>query len=404
VAGSRAVVRRRRWIKVTTIISLPPTSPGPNSTTYVNKPLASFDIAFVDPAAGVLLLADRSNKSIDVASTSTNVIIGELQPVYPSATPPTFAGSIPAASCPTTVPVRSPSCSGPNGVLSFHKRGNDEGDDEEGKGQRARTEVWAPDGFSRVWVLDLKTGTPIVPPISTAIVKGDPSRADELCYDPADGIVLVANPNSAPDFVTFISTHSYTVLGRIVMNGKLGLADPTGQNTHGGETPPIAAGGIEQCQYSPRTGKFYINVPQATIPGSPPTTKQDLVLQIDPVSMAILNTVNLTTPATGCIGTTGMALGPFHQIAIACGTSGTNSLVISEDFFADTTPHVHKLLGQLGTDETWYNPGDNHYFFPQNTPVAPPASPTLGVVDAFGDDPFSFVPQVDTPNPGGGGE
>ena len=98
-----------------------------------------------------------------------------------------------------------------------------------------------------------------------------------------------------------------------------------------------------------------------------------------------------------------MALGPYHQIAIACGTSGTNSLVISEDFFGDTTPHVHKLLGETGTDETWYNPGDNHYFFPQNTPAAAPASPTLGVVDTFGDDPFSFVPQVDTPNPGGVG-
>jgi hypothetical protein len=130
--------------KVTSIISLPPTSPGPNSTSYVNKPLASFDIAFVDPAAGVLLLADRSNKSIDVASTSTNVIIGELQPVYSSATPPTFAGSIPAANCPTGVPVRgTPNCSGPNGVLSFHKRGSDEGDmkgkeEAEGKGPGPR--------------------------------------------------------------------------------------------------------------------------------------------------------------------------------------------------------------------------------------------------------------------------
>jgi hypothetical protein len=72
-------------------------------------------------------------------------------------------------------------------VLSFHKRGNDEGDDEgEGKRkwQKARTEVWAGDGFSRVWVLDLTTGTPTVPPISTAITKGDPSRADELATIP----------------------------------------------------------------------------------------------------------------------------------------------------------------------------------------------------------------------------
>src|SRR5262249_40961557 len=145
-------------------------------------------------------------------------------------------------------------------------------------------------------------------------------------------------------FVTFISTGTYKVLGWIVMNGTNG----TGQNTHGGETPPIAAGGIEQCQYSQRTGKVYLNVPQATIPGSTPPTKQDLVLQIDPVSMAINNTVNLTTtPPTGCIGLTGMAVGPDHQLAIACGSSpagsppGVNSVVISEDFSGDKTPFVY---------------------------------------------------------------
>jgi hypothetical protein len=184
--------------KVIKIISLPLKSPGPNSTTYVNQPLGSSDISFVDPAAGVFLLADRSNKSIDVASTTSNLIIGELQPSYPGATPPTFTGAIPAASCPNPVPVRGTgNCSGPNGVLSFHKRGGDEGDDEgEGGWHRARTEVWAGDGYSRVWVLDLKTGNPIVAPISTALPSNpkDITRADELCYDPDDGIVLVANP------------------------------------------------------------------------------------------------------------------------------------------------------------------------------------------------------------------
>jgi hypothetical protein len=95
-------------------------------------------------------------------------------------------------------------------VLSFTKHG-DEGDDE-GEGQTARTEVWVGDGFSRVWALNLKTGLPIVPAISTALPSNpkDPTRADELCYDPEDGIILVANNASSPHpFVTFISTHKY---------------------------------------------------------------------------------------------------------------------------------------------------------------------------------------------------
>jgi hypothetical protein len=380
--------------KVITIISLPTNSPGPNHLGLANNPLGSADISFVDPAAGVFLLADRSNKSIDVASTTSNLIIGELQPSYPGATPPTFAGAIPSANCANPVPVRGAgNCSGPNGVLSFHKRGGDEGDDEgegKGKGHRARTEVWAGDGYSRVWVLDLKTGNPIVPPISTALPTNstDITRADELCYDPDDGIVLVANPNSSPDFVTFISTHTYKVLGHIVMDGT------------GGK--PNASGGIEQCQYSRRTGKFYINVPKATgVAGF--SAPQDLVLEIDPVLETITNTLNLTqkSPTDGCVATpgsppvrtavgiTGMALGSDHQIAIACSTSGPGSVVITEDFV-----NLYSLKGQTGADEIWYNPGDNHYFYATGA-GSTPAQPILGVVDAFGDDPLSFKPQVD---------
>jgi hypothetical protein len=249
-------------------------------------------------------------------------------------------------------------------------------------------------------VLHLPSGKPIVPPISTAITSGDANRADELCYDPDHGIILIANPSSNPPFVTFISTDTYKVLGWIVMNGTL-----TGLNIHGGEVPPVAAGGIEQCQYSQRTSMFYLNVPQATIPGPTAVTKQDLVLQIDPVSMAIKNTVNLTTisPPTGCVGLTGMAVGPDHQLAIACGTSGVNSLVISEDFSGDKTAFVYPLAGETGSDEIWYNPGDNHYFFPNSShvvpnPSPPPATvatPFLGVVDAYGDAPSSSTPQED---------
>jgi hypothetical protein len=311
--------------------------------TVPGNPLVSFDIEFVDPAAGVLLLADRSNKSIDVASTSSNLIISQLQPG--------FAGVVVAGSsaCPKAVPPapRPASCSGPNGVLSIHQYGQGEPQGEgNGRGQ-AKAEVWAGDGFSRVWVLNLKTGVPVVPPISTALPSNpkDANRADELCYDPDDGIVLIANPSSNPDFVTFISTHNYKVLGHIVLDGTGGT--------------PNATGGIEQCQYSPRTGKFYINVPRATVKGF--STPQDLVLQIDPVSETILQTVNLTTQAPGCVGITGMALGPDHQIAIACG--GTNSVVISEKFSSNTTPQVYSLPGETGADEIWYNPGDNHYFY-----------------------------------------
>src|SRR5437588_7717358 len=51
-------------------------------TSVINLPhgqaLGSFDISFVDAVAGVYVLADRTNKSIDVVDTSTNTVVNQL--------------------------------------------------------------------------------------------------------------------------------------------------------------------------------------------------------------------------------------------------------------------------------------------------------------------------------------
>ena len=82
-------------------------------TSIINvpgNPLASFDIEFVDPAAGVLLLADRSNKSIDVINTSDNSIFKQLQPGFVG---PLASGS---PGCPPMWrPYREPTAAGPMG-------------------------------------------------------------------------------------------------------------------------------------------------------------------------------------------------------------------------------------------------------------------------------------------------
>src|SRR6516225_3522183 len=187
-------------------------------TSVINLPddqkLGAFDIGFVDPAHARYLLADRTNASIDVVDTSTNEVIDQFKPGFVGAT-------------------GNNDTSGPDGVLVANG-----------------TQVWVGDGMSRVWVLDVTSGAVINGPISTALdpMTPDPTRADELCHDDNNQIILIANDASSPHpFVTFISSTSFAVLGHIVMDGKEGRPD--------------AAGGIEQCQWSPRTGKFYLNVP-----------------------------------------------------------------------------------------------------------------------------------------------
>jgi hypothetical protein len=92
-------------------------------------------------------------------------------------------------------------------------------------------------------------------------------------------------------------------------------------------------------------------------------------LQIDPVSEKIEQTFSLS--GSGCGGNAGMALGPFPQALLGC-NAGTNSAVIIN---LNSGSVIHKAPGpQAGTDEAWFNPGDNHYFLGND--------PFLGVVDA----------------------
>jgi hypothetical protein len=52
--------------------------------------ITSFDISFVDPVIGLYLLADRTNKVVNVIDTTTNTVLVQL-----TATPP-FAGATPS--------------------------------------------------------------------------------------------------------------------------------------------------------------------------------------------------------------------------------------------------------------------------------------------------------------------
>src|SRR6516162_2565808 len=315
-------------------------------TSVINLPdsqkLGAFDISFVDPTNAVYLLADRTNKLIHVVDTSTNTLTHQL-----TAPAPGFTGNV---LCPPPSNAAN-DCAGPDGVLVANGH-----------------QIWAGDGNSRVWVLDLTSSPPgnlIAGPISTALngAGTDPTRADELCHDPNNNIILIANDASSPSpFVTFISSTSFNVLGHIVMDGTKGT--------------PTAAGGIEQCQWSPRTGKFYLNVPN---PAEHPD--DGVVLQIDPVSMKIEKTFTLT--GSGCGGNAGMALGPFPQALLGCSNAGPNSVIIN----LNSGSIIRTLAGEAGADESWFNPGNNQYFLGSGnhlTAVGGSTAPILGVVDATG--------------------
>ena len=125
----------------------------------------------------------------------------------------------------------------------------------------------------------------------------------------------------------------------------------------------ITANGIEQCKYNPQDKKFYLNIPATLVTtGTTTSAGPGLVLTISEHAPFHVERVFTIDPvATGCAGPSGLAVGPSNQMALGCG--GTNSLVINS-----TNGKVAVTVsGEGGTDEAWYNPTANQYYFARST-------------------------------------
>jgi hypothetical protein len=282
--------------------------------------ITAFDISFVDPVIGEYFLADRTNKAVDVVDTTTKTL------TQLTATPP-FAGA-----------TGNNDTSGPDGVITVSHK-----------------ELWAGDGNSTIKVISLLTGA-----TTHVINTGGKNRADELCLDPRDNLVLMANDAETPfPFVTLISTETYTVLKTIVMNGTAGA--------------PKATNGIEQCQWSPRTGKFYLNIPEVNGPGN--DTQPGAVVVISPATMAIEDTFSI--PLDKCAGPQGMAIGPENQILLGCNASSSTVIINAQSGTVIAT-----LADEGGADEVWFNDGDSQYFLAESGPSYS-SNQLLGIIDAW---------------------
>ena len=150
-----------------------------------------------------------------------------------------------------------PLSSAPNGVLAIRRPGDDDEADQPGV-----LVVGTLD--SHALFIDL--AHPFATPISVST--GGNHRADELAYDPADHIILIANDQDTPaPYITFISTTTHAVFGKIVYDGTLGN--------------PKTTGGIEQPVWDGVTMRFYISIPSTVLHAA------GEVDEIDPVAMTI---------------------------------------------------------------------------------------------------------------------
>ena len=284
------------------------------------NPLTAYDISWVDQATQRYYLADRSNAGLDIYNARNNTFIARV---------PGFVGADP----------RGNDFSGPNGVLVIH----------------SQNQAWVGDGpgpamNSSVKVVDLATNH-----IIATIQTNGTRRSDEMAYDPTDHLLAVVNNADDPPFLTLISTQvPYHVVRRVTFDAALGA--PFGVTSF--------SNGVEQPVWNPRTHRFYVSIPELN-----GVAEEGAIAVIDPRNGHLTQLFRVNNCAPG-----GLALGPDQQLLIGC-TDPSRTVVIE----AEDGEIVRQILGVGGSDEVWFNPGDDRYYLAARNN---PSGPVLGVIDA----------------------
>jgi hypothetical protein len=335
--------------------------------TIPGNPLTSFDISWADTDLNLYFLSDRSNAAVDVFGIELNPGVFHIAGTGANA----FAGNVP------TCPIAN-ACNGPNGVLTLTNP------------TTLSKELWTGDGPTMNPVCTTTCSTVKVfnsaGALTHVISTGGSFRADELCFVPpgnyptgtvAHGIIQIANDAESPPYVSWIATdgpNAYKVIGQFQVTAVNGVNNATN--------------GIEQCQFDPRTGFIYLNIPEVNGDGTDHFPGE--VILIDPVPTVPVPIAFSLIDVTLCAGPQGMAIGPSttKDILLGCNAptnTGTGAMPIlgvsnSVTIRNDTAAITAVLSGQGGSDEVWFDPVSVHYLLANGSLL--PAQ-QLGITDAL---------------------
>lgn len=209
-----------------------------------------------------------------------------------------------------------------------------------------RQEVWAGDGDSTLKVIDIRTRE-LVATIDT----GGNKRVDELAYDPEDGLVLAANDKEPVPFATIVSTASREIVAKVEF--------------------ARATNGLHQPVWDPSGGRFYL--PVTEVDGNKATGE---IAAIDPTSGRLV----ASYPVREC-QPAGLAIGPSSDLCIGCSGAAIVAGFAPRSLIMDLrTGEIVGVVNEVGgSDEVWYNPSLNHYYF---AAAAMTGGAVLGVVNA----------------------
>jgi len=322
------------------------------------KPLVVFDISWHDAATQRYYLADRSNAAIDVVDAQREIFLKVI--------PGGFAGF-----------TGSNNTSGPNGVTVSGRW------------------LFATDAPSRVVTIDLTTDR-VVSEVNTGGAAG--LRADELAYDPQDGLIFAVNNADDPPFATLISVNKST--GALTRGTRI---------TYDGASAGFdATNGAEQPVWDPDTGKLYNSIPEVNCPGAHDTPPNPIcggsfpnggVAEISPHTSGA---VEALFPVEHC-QPAGLTLGPKQDLLLGCSqafdtagnawsASDANSAAPISVIMDAVNGNIDKnVAGVSGNDEVWFNKGDGRYYLAARNQ---PGGPVLGIIDADSQTLVQLVPTV----------
>jgi hypothetical protein len=331
------------------------------------NPLVGFDVSWVDPDRAEYYLADRSNAGIDTIDTSRDTFkrrIGGFQGLVLT------NGKV------------NMGLSGPNGVTS-HGRW-----------------LYAGDGDSTIKVIDLNA--PTVSAIKQIVNTLGKQRVDKLALT-TDGRLLIANNTSDdPPFETLLKANGDAATSAVSIITKISV-DPA-------IVPPGFGLGIKSPTWEPRTQRFYVSIP--TIADNPEgcnygqlagdITCSGGLLVLDPTAFsgptAVIGAFDSATntgvlPVNEC-GPFGITVGPFDNLLQGCTQSAepsnTSTLVINA-----TTKHFANIGGITGSNEVWFNGGDDRYYTGSNHAIG---GAVLGVIDGETNLLIETIPQSSASN------
>jgi DNA-binding beta-propeller fold protein YncE len=237
-------------------------------------PITDIGIMAVDPRTGLGYLADKTNKSVVVFDTKTDKYVARI---------PGFMGR-----------TKDGDIAGPNGVSVVNG------------------EVWVSDGDSTIKLIDTKTGN-----VTGTMSTGGKKRANGMAHAEKIGVVIVANSNDDPPYLSFISTEpGHKILGKVEV--------------------PESGENLERSVYHEPSGTFYTAIP---VSKADPT--KGLMAQTDPKSGKLVklhelpchpHSLSLASDSTiflGCSSVHGPSPKPGGDMAIFDIASGKVESILS---------------------------------------------------------------------------